>query len=117
MPRTKIEMKLGMGHYGHKSVLDAKFEAGSTSSFGDTTSQNFPRKKEMSHQIWLFTPGKRVLFLKNEFSVQNRSSRPNIEPPCQFHQFSSREKIFIFKIFGTSRREKSSSNPLIDQFC
>ena len=28
--------------------------------FGDMTSQNFPRKKGTSHEIRLFTPGKRV---------------------------------------------------------
>ena len=49
-----------MSHYGHKCIPDAKFESGSSSSFGDMTSQNFPRKKGTSHQIRLFTPGKRV---------------------------------------------------------
>ena len=49
-----------MSHYGHKSIPDAKFEYDSSSSFGDMTSQNFPRKKETSHEIRLFTPGKRV---------------------------------------------------------
>ena len=45
-----------MGHYGYKSIPDAKFELGSSSSFGDMTSQNCPQKKGMSHQIRLFTP-------------------------------------------------------------
>ena len=43
-----------------QSIPDAKFEAGSSSGFGDMTSQNFPRKKGTSHQIRLFTPGKRI---------------------------------------------------------
>ena len=43
-----IEMKLGMSHYGHKSIPDAKFESSSSSSFRDMTSQNFPRKKGTS---------------------------------------------------------------------
>ena len=60
-------MKLCMSHYIHKSIPDAKFEADSSSSFGDMTSQNFPRKKGTSHQIRLFTPGKRVSRLKNGF--------------------------------------------------
>ena len=55
-----IKMKFGMSHYGHKSIPDAKFESDSSSSFGDMTSQNFPRKKGTSHEIRLFTPGKRV---------------------------------------------------------
>ena len=49
-----------MSHYGHKSISDAKFESDSSSSFGDMTSQNFPRKKGTSQEIRLFTPGKRV---------------------------------------------------------
>ena len=53
-------MKFGMSHYGHQSISDAKFESDSSSSFGDMTSQSFSRKKGMSHEIRLFTPGKRV---------------------------------------------------------
>ena len=49
-----------MSHYGYKSIPDAKFESDSSSSFGDMTSQDFPRKKGKSHKIRLFTPGKRV---------------------------------------------------------
>ena len=50
------EIKFGMGDYGHKSIPDAKFESSSSFSFGDMTSQKFPRKKRISHQIRLFTP-------------------------------------------------------------
>ena len=66
MLKTKvhINMKPCISHYTHKSIPDAKFEAGSSSSFVDITSQNFPRKKRTSHQFRLFTPGKRVLTLK-----------------------------------------------------
>ena len=46
-----------MGHYIYKSIPDAKFEVDSSFSFGDMTSQNFPKKKGT---IRLFTPGKRV---------------------------------------------------------
>ena len=53
-----IEMKRRMNHYKHRSISDAKFEAGSSSNF--TTPQNFPWKKGMSHQIRLFIPGKQV---------------------------------------------------------
>ena len=49
-----------MRHYGHKSIPNAKCESGSSSSFGDMTSQNFPQKKGMRHKIQLFTSGKRV---------------------------------------------------------
>ena len=70
-------MKLCMNNYIYKGIPGAKFEPDSSSSFGDMTSQNFPRKKGTSHQI-----RKTVLTLKkNEFYVQNRSSRPKIDPP------------------------------------
>ena len=49
-----------MCHYIYRSIPDAKFEVDSSFSFGDMTSQNFPRKKGTSHQIRIFTPGKRV---------------------------------------------------------
>ena len=115
-PRSKnqswhqsIEMKLCLSHYSYNSILDAKFEADSSSSFADMTSQIFPWKKRTSHQIWVLTPE------KLRFYVLNRSFWPKIDPPCQFQQFSSRGKFFIFRIFGMCRWEKSSSNPLIDQ--
>ena len=60
-------MKLCMRNYIHKSIPDAKFEVDSSSRFGDITSQNFPQKKGTSRRIRLFTPGKRVELLKNEF--------------------------------------------------
>ena len=64
MPKIKVNVnrlkrKLCVSHYSHKSILDGKFKADSCSSFGDMTAQNFPWKKG-SHQIRLFTPGKRV---------------------------------------------------------
>ena len=49
-----------MSRYIHKSIPDAKFKVDSSFRFGDMTSQNFPRKKGTSHQILLFTPGKRA---------------------------------------------------------
>ena len=53
-------MNFGKSHYVHKSIPDAKFEAASSSSFGDVTSQRLPRKKGMSHQNRVFNPRKRV---------------------------------------------------------
>ena len=49
-----------MSYYIYKSIPDAKFEADRSVSFGDMMSQNFPRKKGTSHQIWLFIPEKWV---------------------------------------------------------
>ena len=53
-------VKLCISNYIHKSIPGAKFNAGSSSSFGDMTSKNFPGKKGTSHQIRLCTPRKRV---------------------------------------------------------
>ena len=106
-----------MSHYGHESIPDAKFESDSLFSFGDMTSQNFPRKKGTSHEIRLFTPGNGFNFKKMSFYVQNRSSRPKIDPPCQFQQFSSIGKFFIFKILGRLDEKRAAATPLIDQLC
>ena len=50
MPKIK-KIQLSIGYYGHTSIPYAKFESGSSSSFGEMTSQNFPLKKGTSHQV------------------------------------------------------------------
>ena len=87
-------MKLGMGHYGHKSIPDAKFESDSSSSFGDMTSQNLPGKKETSHEIRLFTPRKAGLtFKKWVFYVL---LDPKLTPShVNFSNFRVKENFFI----------------------
>ena len=85
-------MKLGMSHYGHKSIPDAKFESGSSSSFGDMTSQNFPRNKGTNSAIY---PRKTGLTLKKSFYVQNPSFRPKIDPHVNFSNFQVEENFFI----------------------
>ena len=54
--------ELGMSHYIHKSIPHAKFEADSSSSFGDMTSQNFTRKKGTVIEFSYLPP-------ENEFNV------------------------------------------------
>ena len=49
-----------MSHYRYKSIPDGKFEADGSSSFWSYDVTKFPRKNGTSHQIRLFTPGKRV---------------------------------------------------------
>ena len=100
-----------MGHYIYKSIPDAKFEVDSSFSFGDMTSQNFPQKKGTSHPIRLFTPKNGFNFKKTSFYVQNRSSRPKIDPPCQFQQFSSRGKFFHFQNFWDVSMMKKKQQP------
>ena len=120
MPKIKvniiqIEMKLGMSHYDHKSIPDAKFESASSSSFGDMTSQNFPGRGRVIKFGYL-PPENGFNLKKMSFYVQNRSSRPKVDPHVNFSNFQS-EEIFHFVNFWDVAMRKSSSNPLIDQFC
>ena len=50
-------------------------------------------------------------FKKTSFYVQNRSSRPKIDPPCQFQQFSSRGKFFHFQNFWDVSMTKEQQQP------
>ena len=45
------------------------------------------------------------------FYVQNRSSRPKIEPPCQFQQFWCMGKIFHFQNFWDASMRKEQQQP------
>ena len=77
-------MKLCMSHYAYKIIPDAKFEAGSFSSFEDITSQNALGRREKAIKFG-YLPRKTGLAFKHEFvSVQNCSSRPKIVHECQF---------------------------------
>ena len=95
--KVNINMKHCMSHYTHKSIPDAKFEAGSSSSFGDMTSQNFPRRKRIS----AIYPGKTGFNFKRMNLFVSRIVLLNRK--CQFQQFQAEERFFIFKIFGMFR--------------
>ena len=84
--------------------MDAKLDAGSSSSFGDMTSQNSLGRKEQVIKFGYLPPENGFNFVKKmSFYVQNRSSRPKIAPPpVNFSNFQAEENFFIFKIFGTS---------------
>ena len=111
-------MKLGMSHYDHKSIPDAKLEFDGSSSFGDMTSQNFSQKKGTSHQIRLFTPENRFRFKKMGFYFQNHSSRPKIDPPLSISAIFKQRKILSFgKFFRRLNDKRAAATPLIDQFC
>ena len=104
-------MKFGMSHYGHKSIPDAKFESDSSSSFGDMTSQISLRRRERVMKFGYLPPENGFNFKKMSFHVQNRSSRPKIDPPCQFQQFSSIGKIFHFQNFWDVSMRKEQQQP------
>ena len=101
-------MKFCMSHYTHKSIPVAKFEFGSSSSFGDMASQNFSRKKATSHQIRLFPPENEFNFKNMTSYVQNRSSRPKIDPHVNFSNFQA-EEIFSFSKFLECLDEKRAA--------
>ena len=89
-------MKLGMSYYGCKGIPDAKFESDSSSSFRDTTSQKFPRKKRTESSNWAIYPRKTDLtFNKLVFYVQNLSSQPKIDLHVNFSNFQAEEIFFI----------------------
>ena len=92
-----------MGHYVYKSIPDAKFEFDSSFSFRDMTSQNFPQRREQVIRFDYLPPENGFNCKKTSFYVQNRSSRPKIDPHVNFNNFQAEENFFIFKIFGTSR--------------
>ena len=100
-----------MCHYIYKSIPDAKFEVDSSFSFGDMTSQNFPQKKGRVIPFDYLPPENGFNFKEASFYVQNRSSRPKIDPPCQFQQFSSRGKFFHFQNFWDVSMMKEHQQP------
>ena len=99
-----------MRHYDYKSISDAKFESGSFSSFGDIASQNFPRKKGMSHQMRLFNPRKRV------FMSRIVLLGPKLTP-MSISAISKQTKIFSFRKFlGRLDEKRTAATRLIHQF-
>ena len=59
----------------------------------------FPSKEENDSSNPTIYPRKTGLTFKKCVFMQNRSSRPEIKPSCQFQKFSSRGKFFHFIIF------------------
>ena len=101
-----------MGHYIYKSIPDAKFEVDSSFSFEDMTSQNFPQNwREQVIQFDYLPPENGFNFKKTNFYVQNRSSRPKIDPPYQFQQLSSRGNFFHFQNFWDVSMMKEQQQP------
>ena len=100
-----------MSHYSHKSILDAKFDADRSSSFGKITSQTFPQKKGNESSNSAIYPRKTGLTLKKLVlmsrivlldlkltpivNFSNLQAEENFYPHCQFQQFASRRKFLI----------------------
>ena len=111
-------MKLDMGHYGHKSIPDAKFESSSSFSLEIWRHKISLGRRERVIEVG-YSPleNGRNFFEKMSFYVQNRSSGPKIDPPCQFQQFSSRGKFFHFvNVWDVSIRKNQQQRPWLTNF-
>ena len=69
------------------------------------------RRREWVMKFGYLPPENGFNFKKMSFYVQNRSSRPKIDPPCQFQQFSSIGKIFHFQNFWDVSMRKEQQQP------
>ena len=93
-----------MCHYIHKSIPDAKFEADSSFSFGDMTSQKFPSEEGNESSNSTIYPRKTGLTLKNwVFMSRFVLLDPKLTPHVNFSNFHAEENFFTFQIFETSR--------------
>ena len=110
-------MKLCMSHYIHKSIPHAQFEADSSSSFGDMTSQSFPLKRGTSYQIRLFIyPWKTGLtFKKWVFMSRIVLLDPNLPPSpnVNFRNFQAEEIFSLSKFLGCLDEKRAAATPLI----
>ena len=69
------------------------------------------RRRERVMKFGYLPPENGFNFKKMSFYVQNRSSRPKIDPPCQFQQFLSIGKIFHFQNFWDVLMRKEQQHP------
>ena len=75
------------------------------------------RRREQVIKFRYLPPENEFNFKKMSFYVQNRSSGPKIDPPCQFQQFPSTVKFCHFVNFLGRLVEKRAAIPLNEQFC
>ena len=94
-----IEMKLCMSHYSHKTIPDAKFEAGGSSSFGDMTSQNFPLKKKRVIRLGYLPPENEFNFKRNELLCPESFFSTQNWPPMSISAIFKQRNIFHFQNF------------------
>ena len=74
-------------------------------------------RREQVMKFGYLPPENRFNFKKMSFYVQNRSSRPKIDPSCQFQEFSSIGKIFHFQNFwDVSMRKEQQQPPWLTNF-
>ena len=105
-------MKLCMSHYINKSIPDANFESGSSSTFADMMSQISLRRREKVIKFG-YLPRENGFNFKNiTFYVQNHSSRPKIDLHVNFINFQAEENYFYFQNFWDVLMRKEQQQPL-----
>ena len=78
----------------------------------------FLKRRERVIQFDYLPPENGFNFKKTSFYVQNRSSRPKIDPPhVNFNYFQAEENFSFSKFLGCLDDERAAATPLIDQFC
>ena len=83
-----------MSHYDHKGIPNAKVESGSSSSFADMMSQNFPQKKGTSQQIGYLPQENGFNFKKYYFSCPESFFSSKTDP-MSISAISKQRKIFF----------------------
>ena len=74
-------------------------------------------RRERVMKFGYLPPENGLNFKKMSLYVQNRSSRPKIDPSCQFQQFSSTGKISHFQNFwDVSMRKEQQQPPWLTNF-
>ena len=51
------------------------------------------------------------------FDIQNRSSRPKIDPHVNFSNFQAGKNFPFSKFLGRLDEKRAAATPLIDKFC
>ena len=106
-------MKLGMGHYRHKSNPDAKLSLVALLVLEIWRHKISLKRKERVIKFGYLSPENGFNFKKNEFFMSRIVILdPKLTgPPCQFQQFPSRGKLFHFVNFWDLSMRKEQQQP------
>ena len=102
-------MKLGMSHYGSKSIPDAKFQSGSSSNLEirhhkSSNPAIYPRKMSLTF--------KKIVFMSRIVLLD-----PKLTPMSIFSNFQAKENFLFCKFLGRLDERRAAATPLVDQFC
>ena len=108
-------MKLRMSHYNHKIILDAKFDSGSSFSFLDMPSQNFPQKKgtsEASNSIIYPPPRKTDSTQKKSVMSIIVLLDPKLTLYLNFSNFQVEEHFSFSKSLGCPGEKRAAATKI-----